>query len=104
MFQKASFIILSNFTTSAGLGVENPAVKYCSSIVPDWCARTTPEYVFCCPESPNAAMAVTLRGPQNRYATLAREILRRGKQNRSDLFFLPVRMDLFSDHRLGCTF
>lgn len=92
--------MLSNFSTSVRLGVENPTVKYCSSIVPDWCARTTPEYEFCCPESPNAAMAVALRGPQNRY--VVRQIQRRTKRNR--FVFLPVRMDLFSDHRLGGSF
>lgn len=69
MFQDASVIILSNFSTSAVMGAVKFLVKYCISIVPDSCASATPEYVFCCPESPNKAMAVTLRRQQNMYTT-----------------------------------
>lgn len=47
------------------MGAVKCLLKYCISIVPDWWANATPEYVFCCPESPNKAMTVTLREQQN---------------------------------------
>lgn len=59
--QEASAIILSNLSTSVALGEAKCFGKYCKSTVPDWCTSATPENVLCCPESPNKAMAVTLK-------------------------------------------
>jgi len=69
VFQKASVARLSSFSSSAAVGTVKAFVKYCISIFPDSCASAIPEYVFCCPESPNTAMAVTLRGGQKTSVT-----------------------------------
>lgn len=107
MFQDASVIILSNFSTSAVMGAVKFLVKYCISIVPDSCASATPEYVFCCPESPNKAMAVTLRRQQNMYTTYQynkSKIPQKKTTTPHICLVLPVRINPFGDYRLCVTF
>lgn len=101
MFQEASAIILSNFSTSVALGEAKCFWKYCRSIVPDWRASATPEYVLCCPESPNKAMVVTLKRRKIINTVYISECI--------NVFFirvcqtLPVGVHSFSDHRLCVT-
>lgn len=75
VFQKPSAIILSNFSSSPSMCTVKCLEKYCISIFPDSCASAIPEYMLCCPESPNTVTAVTLRGEQiNKHHTSTYQI------------------------------
>ena len=92
--------MVSSFSSSAGTVTVKSLVKYCISIFPDSCTRAIPEYVFCFPESPNTAMAVTLK---NRKYTVINTSYDKYKTHPLCVcvcVVLPVRRNPLCEHRL----